>query len=138
MSALLVAGLVAALALLGTGCGGSSEAAPLKKSQFVKEADEICTNAQKERAEQSDELRESDDSEEEVMQKLLEPVEGMVSEISDLGPPKGEEKEVEAIIAAYEAGIEQLESEPAGQNTVSAFDKANKLAEGYGLTDCTI
>lgn len=128
----------AALTLLALGCGGSSDAAPLKKSQFVKQADEVCASAQAERGEQKDELTESEDSEEEVMQTLLDPVENMVDGLSDLGPPKGQEKEVEAIIAAYEEGIASLEAEPTGPDAVSAFDKASKLAEGYGLSDCTI
>lgn len=136
--ALLSAGLIVALALLAAGCGGSSEAAPLKLPQFVKQGNEICVSAQKERTEQKDELSESEDSEEEVMQTLLEPIVGMVDDLSDLGPPEGQEKKVEAVIAAFEAGIAKLEAEPAGPDTVSAFDKANKLAENYGLTECTI
>lgn len=129
---------LALLALVVAGCGGSSDAAPLKKSQFVKEADQICATAQQERAGQKEELTESEDSGEEIMQLLLEPVQKMTDELGDLGPPEGQEKEVEAIIAAYEEGIAQLEAEPGGPEAVSAFDKANGLAEGYGLSGCTI
>src|ERR1044071_6678232 len=125
----------AALTLLALGCGGSSDAAPLKRPQFVKQASEVCAGAQAERTEQKDELTESEDSEEEVMQTLLEPVENMADGLSALGPPEGEEKEVEAMIAAYEEGIASLEAEPTGPDAVSAFDKANGLAEGFGLSD---
>jgi hypothetical protein len=132
------------LAALASGCGGSSEAAPLKKPQFVKEANAICATAQGERKAQVEALAEqsenSDGSEDakEVMQTLLEPVGKMSDELGDLGPPKGEEKEVKAIIAAYEEGASKLEADPGGPDSVSAFDKANELAEAYGLTDCTI
>ena len=141
--ALLALAAVALLAALATGCGDSSEAAPLKKSQFVKQADAICATAQGEREAQAKELAEqgeSDDSEdaEEAIQKILEPVDKMTDELGDLGPPKGEEKEVEAIVAAYEEGASKLEADPAGPDSVSAFDKANQLAEDYGLTGCTI
>jgi septal ring factor EnvC (AmiA/AmiB activator) len=128
----------ALLAALIVGCGGSSEAAPLKKSQFVKQADEVCASTQKERAEQSDELAESEDSEEDLMRALLEPVENMTDELADLGPPAGQEKEVEAIIAAYEKGISKLEADPGASDVPLAFDQANQLAADYGLTDCVI
>jgi hypothetical protein len=140
----VLAGVVAGLlAVLAIGCGGSSDAAPLKKPQFVAQAEEICATAQTEQDELGKEFAqqgESDGSEdtEAVMQEILEPVETMTEDLADLGPPKGQEKEVEAIIAAYEAGIAKLEAEPAGEGTVSAFDKANKLAEAYGLYGCTI
>lgn len=135
-----VAGLLAVLAL---GCGGSSDAAPLKKPQFVAQAEEICATAQTEQDELGKEFSKqgaSDGSEDQeaVMQEILEPVEKMSEGLADLGPPKGQEKEVEAIIAAYEDGIAKLEAEPAGEGTASVFDKANKLAEGYGLHGCTI
>lgn len=132
------------LAALAAGCGGSSDAAPLKKSQFVAQADAICVTAQEEREAQGKEMADqgadADSSEdpEEVMQEILEPVEKMTDELSDLGPPKGEEKQVEAIVAAYEEGSEALEADPGGPDSVSAFDKANKLATEYGLSDCTI
>jgi len=129
------------LALLATGCGGSSEASPLKKPVFVKEADAICAAAQSEREELRKELAEDDAGSEDtegVMQRILEPVEDMTEEIADLGAPVGQEQEVEAIVSAYEAGIAKLEADPAGPQTVSAFAKANQLAEAYGLTGCTI
>jgi hypothetical protein len=129
---------IALLVALAAGCGGSSDAAPLKKPQFVKQADEVCATAQEERADQREELTESEDSAEDVMQTLLEPVENMTSDLADLGPPVGQEKEVEAIIAAYEQGVSKLEAEPEAADAPTAFDMANKLAEDYGLNDCVI
>lgn len=136
--------MIALLAAVAIGCGGSSEAAPLKKPQFVQQANAICMTAQGEREAQGKELEkqggESGGSEdtEAAMEQILEPVETMVGELSDLGPPKGEEQQVEAIVEAYEEGISALEADPGGADSVSAFDKANGLAEDYGLFECTI
>jgi hypothetical protein len=133
-----VAGLLATLAL---GCGGSSEAAPLKKPQFVKQANAVCVTTQAEREAQGKEIAKQGSSSEDpeaVMQQLLEPVEKMTQELGNLGPPKGDEKQVEAIIEAYEAAASKLEADPGGADSSSAFDQANKLAAAYGLTDCTI
>jgi hypothetical protein len=136
---ILFALVTALLAALVVGCGGSSsDAAPLKKSQFVKQADEVCASAQKERADQRGELTESEDAGGELMQTLLEPVETMTDDLAELGPPVGQEKEVEAIIAAYQQGISKLEAEPNAPDASTAFDKANEMAEGYGLSDCVI
>jgi hypothetical protein len=132
--ATLAAGLLVALAV---GCGGSSEAAPLKKAQFIKQGDAICATAQAEREGQREELLEQS-SESDAMQILLEPIENMTGELGDLGVPVGQEKQVEAIISAYEEGAAKLEADPGGPNSAAAFDKANELAADYGLTGCSI
>lgn len=132
------------LAALIAGCGGSSDAAPLKKPQFVKQANAICDSAQAERqalgkkfaggGEGSGDSAEA----EEVMGEILEPVETMTEQLAELGPPKGEEKEVEAIVSAFEAANAKLAAEPDGGNPVAAYDKANGLAAAYGLSSCSI
>lgn len=132
--AALTAVLLAALAI---GCGGSSEAAPLKKAQFIKQGDAICATAQAERKGQRQEATDQS-SDSDVMRVLLEPVENMTEELGDLGVPVGQEKQVEGIISAYEEGAAKLEADPGGPNSVAAFDKANKLAADYGLTGCAI
>ena len=72
------------------------------------------------------------------MLQLLEPVEQMTEELADLGPPKGEAKEVAAIVAAFEAGTASVKAEPEGPKITSAYAEANKLAAAYGLSECAI
>jgi hypothetical protein len=128
---------VALLAALALGCGGSSEAAPLKKAQFIKQGDAICATAQAEREDQRKEMA-GQSSESDVMQVLLQPIENMTKELDDLGVPVGQEKRVEAIVVAYEDGIAKLEADPGGPDSVAAFRTASKLAADYGLTGCSI
>jgi hypothetical protein len=125
------------LAALVIGCGGPSEAAPLGKAQFVKQADAICLTAQAEREGQRKEVSEQA-SESDAMQILLEPIESMTVELGDLGAPVGQAKQVEAIISAYEEGAAKLAAGPGGPDSASAFEKANELAASYGLTGCAI
>jgi hypothetical protein len=128
---------VALLTGLSLGCGGSSEAAPLGRAQFIKQGDAICATAQAARGDQREELS-GQDSDSEVVGILLEPIEQMTEELAGLGAPVGEEKQVDAIVSAYEEGAAKLEADPGGPDSVTAFDKANELAEDYGLTGCAI
>lgn len=131
--------------LTSVGCGDSADAGPLTKSQFLQEADSICRTANQEREEALKEAAEQEDtgggseSEYFVTEAALPPVESMTEDLGDLVPPRGDEKEVEAIIAAFEQGIARIEADPTDLTTaVSAFTKANQLSEAYGLKDCTI
>jgi len=125
------------------GCGGSGDSGPLKKSAFVEEANAICVEAEEERKQGTDDLVDGDEVDpseeaEVVSEALVSPVQTMAEELGDLGPPKGDEKQVEAIVAAFEAGIAKAEADPVGSESGLPFAKANELALEYGLTDCTI
>lgn len=128
------------LAFIVAGCGDSSEAKPLKKSQFVEEANSICRDAA---AERNDAMREAaggnPEAAEFVNETILPPIQQMAEELSDLGAPVGDEKEVRAIVAAFEKGVKKVEADPSDLSAgVTAFDHADELALDYGLVDCTI
>jgi hypothetical protein len=132
--------LLSSSALIGC---GSSDSGPLKKSAFVEEANAICVEAEEGRKQGTEDLvndGEVDSSEEAevVSEALVSPVQTMTEELSDLGPPKGDEKQVEAIVAAFEAGVAKVETDPVGAEARLPFAKANELALEYGLMDCTI
>lgn len=128
------------LVLAVAGCGGSSEAKPLKKSQFVEEANSICKDAAAERGEAMREAADGDpDAAEFATETALPPVQHMAEELGDLGAPVGDEKEVQAIVVAFEKGVKKVEADPANPSVgVTAFDHADELALEYGLADCTI
>lgn len=151
--------LVAVVVLwVASGCGsGSSSGAtssestttaapttPLSKPEFARRANAICRNAaaqrreaQKEAIAKGEEVARSEEAKV-AMEALVAPVGSMTEELAELGAPKGEEKQVEAIIAAFEAGIESLEANPVSSHAATAFARADKLAVEYGLTDCVI
>lgn len=129
-----------AAALIFAGCGGSGKPDPLKKSEFIAQADSICKSANSEREEALKEVAKSEpEATQLVNETALPPIQKMTEELSGLGPPVGDEKEVHAIISAFEQGVKKIEADPTNLSAaVGAFDKADELAEAYGLVDCTI
>lgn len=129
-----------AIACFAAGCGGGG-ADPLPKSAFLKQGNQICLQATKERDTKTTELAKENPKvspEELIDEAALPPTENMVSELNGLGVPKGDEKQVEAIITGLEEGIEAVEANPKKALGSEAFEAANKAAVAYGLTECTI
>jgi len=133
-----IAAAVAAAVIVG--CGGG-EADPLPKQAFLKQGNQICVSTTKERETAvTDFAKENPEAgpEEFVSEAALPPTEKMVDELDGLGVPKGDEKEVEAIVSGFEKGIEKVEANPKEALGSDAFEAANKAAVAYGLTECTI
>jgi hypothetical protein len=148
MAARVLIAIIAVLALAATaaGCGGGGEPDPLSKTAFVKQGNEICVHATDEREAAMKEVfkdgsQGSSDEELEhyVSDAVVPPIQDMTDELDGLGVPKGEEKQVEAMLNDFEVGIEKLESDPSSSlNPTDVFAKAYKMALANGLTDCTI
>jgi hypothetical protein len=140
-------GLLAAAAIAG-GCGGGGEAEPLSRAAFVKQGNAICLQAGEERGsalkeaasdgEQDPASSGEAELEEFVTEIALPPIEQMTEELDDLGVPKGDEKQVAAIVGGLERGIAQLEADPSSAMTDAPFAAANRMAQAYGLAACTI
>ncbi|HSS33912.1 MAG TPA: hypothetical protein VLL27_11585 [Solirubrobacterales bacterium] len=114
----------------------------MSKSAFVQQADAICAKATKERNQVSKELPEGggggSGEATTVIETLVSPVIVMAEELGELTPPKGDEKEVEGIIDAFETGVAKLEEDPVGPEVTSAFAEANEMATAYGLSACSV
>jgi hypothetical protein len=70
---------------------------------------------------------------------LLPSVEDQVSKIRALGAPKGDEDQVNAILDAADEGVQKGKQDPLSltkEGSAGPFDKANKLANAYGLKTC--
>lgn len=138
-----VVGLVLLVGLLAAGCGGSSEES-LTKDDFVRKANAICGKWQQERGRAFREVSTkfkppvTQAKREKAILFVLEPYGEAVEGLAELPPPKGEEKQVEAMITAMEDAFAQAEANPGTLISSSApFNKPNKLAEDYGLKECT-
>ena len=144
---------LAALALVGCGGGESDDdvfppgvARPLDKVEFLAEADRIChsTNARIEAA--ADDLAASptDPTPAEVRQVVIgvaiPALEAEVRAIRAIGAPTGDEREVAAILAATEEGIEQIRADPAVvlEGPPPALRRAGRLAREYGSAECDV
>lgn len=118
-------GAVAAFALLLGGCGdsASSEEKSLTKKQFVQRAEAFCNREYK--PEERDMEKYADEHgllfgggepwEQEVLNEAVvnDYVRDKIAFFKSLPPPEGDEKEVRAMIKAFEDGLEKTEEKPA-------------------------
>ncbi len=145
---LLAGALGGTFAVSGCGGGEASDAndkTPTKK-EFVKKASAACEKA---KGEEIAALRNYLDQEpngnekkyvERAGQEIAIPfLDGEAEELAAFDPPAGDENEIDAIVAAIEAGVEKAEEapldleKPPGSNPLA---EAEKLARAYGLKVC--
>ena len=135
---LLLVGLLAGV----TGCGGgSSTSASLTKKQYLKKAQEICEEGEKEQLELAAKyLKKNPGAEEEdmVLPAAIPPLQKQIERIKALPAPEGDEAKIEAFVKASEQALKEGEANPQEllSSTSNPFDKANKLGEKYGFTNC--
>jgi hypothetical protein len=142
---------VLALAVFAAGCGDGDEStstASITKTEFLAQGNAICKKgnqeidsdfesfAKKHDLQQSDGLTDAEATE--ASEEILIPnVQDQVDQIGELGAPEGQEAQVDAILAAVQKGIDELEADPTAiQGNSDPFAEANKMAKDYGLTAC--
>jgi hypothetical protein len=149
--ALRVFSAFAALALVASavGCGGGGDAAPLTKAQFIKQADAICLHSAGRFQTLFNRFMQTTPDPRlpadrplkqwtEIVETVFAPVkEQELEELRALGAPRGDEQRIEAIFAAIEDGLKEVEEDPTVESdTEEQFEKSSRLARAYGLTVC--
>jgi hypothetical protein len=146
-----LAGLIATAAFAG--CGGDQDdpdefspvvSDPLTKVEFLRRTDEICHSTEARIEAAADDLvtsrRDPAPAEvERIALSLVVPaLETEVTAIRALGPPPGDEREVEAILEATEQGIAAIEADPRGllDGVPAPLRRAQDLAAAYGSQQC--
>jgi hypothetical protein len=150
----LAVGVVVALGLLATGCGGSSDsgseitASSITKAEFVKKVDAICTRRNTElEGELAKFIKSTNFNPREgtedayitlVGQFYVPALKRESARIRALGAPQGDEDEVGELVEALERGLETAEKEPKKVVDLSSvvFKESNQLGKEYGLTAC--
>ncbi len=145
---------VLAVAALGVGCGGDGSSqvtasAEVDKPTYLKKADAVCKQANiriedgwedfvKSRGGDPTAAFEGQEAEDEFATTVVLPgKQWQVDEVAELTAPEGDEKEVEAILAAYQEGIDVGEGDPSKvTSNQGVFKYAAKTAEDYGLREC--
>jgi uncharacterized Zn finger protein len=149
---------LAAISMIVAGCGGgddstdstaSSDSSGLTKAEFLKQGNAICAKGEKELNEEFEKFAEEENlsenkppteaqlakaTEEFFLPIIKEQVEGVAA----LSPPAGEEQQVDKVVSAAEAAIEEAEEDPGSlaNEKEDPFAEANELATEYGLTKC--
>ena len=108
----------------GSGSDSSSSSSTVSRTVYLKQGDALCKrttlalskNLEKAAAEYKQAHKELDRAGGIVMIKeaTIPTVKGMTEELAALGLPSGEEAEGEEILAAFEKGVADAESDPAG------------------------
>lgn len=133
---LLTSGLVAA------GCGGDDDDA-LSKSEFLKQGNAICKKGDRAIDGAAKETFSSDQQPTDTQitkfaeDTAIPEIQTQIDDLGDLTPPSADEDTVNAILDEAQAGLDKAKDDP----TIFAsgndpFEKANRLADDYGLTEC--
>jgi hypothetical protein len=140
--------LVLGLVVLG-GCGGSDDSS-LSKEEFTQQLKLVCNEGLKERetlvrqlAKDYYEKRAQNPTPQYQANNLLKVIavyQGTTQGIADIGLPEGEEKEVEAFIAAREEAAAKVEASPIGtRDTIETiFKSPNEKAAALGAETCVL
>jgi hypothetical protein len=144
-----LAAVLAAAALAGCGDDDDEDfvplvAEPLSKVEFLREADRICFASEARIEAAADDLvagrGQPDPAEvERVAIRIVVPaLESEVRAIRALDAPEGDERRIEAILAATEQGIAAIERDPRGllDGVPAPLTRAQRLAEDYGSQQC--
>ncbi|HEU4739484.1 MAG TPA: hypothetical protein VFS54_10450 [Solirubrobacterales bacterium] len=145
LTALLLVG-----AVLVAGCGGGEDTADaivrLTKAEFIKQGDAICKEVFKRREQQANEFGEENDvtfgsASEEQLEKLVTEVvvpslEQQADELSALGTPKGDEKQIEEIIASLKGAAGEIRNNPKLIFKSNPLEEPDELARAYGFKVC--
>ena len=140
----VVARIVPAVVLLVAACGGGEET--LTKEEYLKQADVICDEGNKELEEASkdafSDVKEGESPTKEQIEDyarktVLPMVRGQVGELRDLPPPEGGKAEVEEIYDAIESALDKVEKDPSLLGSGNLFAEADALSKKYGYEVCT-
>ena len=150
----LILVFVGALAIgaVGAGCGGDSgevtASAEVDKPTFIKKAEAVCRGTNTRTQDGFEDLVKSkggnpstafDGAGETALatEVILPEKQRQVDELRELTVPEADKAEFEAIVDAYQEGIDVGEDEPKTvTSAVGVFKYAAKLAEDYGLRQC--
>lgn len=126
---------VIALAGCGGGGGGESEAAPTK-AEFIKQADAVCADVNKQVEAGFKELGDSPSTAEVkkfVDEVSIPQIQHQIDEIGDMTPPAGDEDQIQAILDGWADANKASEDVNA---TTDPFADVDKLSTAYGFEEC--
>jgi hypothetical protein len=126
------------------GATGTTGAVAESKEQWITTADEVCATADDELTSALQQTGLSENSsaaeQESAIAGTVLPIQRSVLEtLRSLGPPEGEEENVNELLNALESGLDEIEADPASaleDGDANPLAEAEALAEAYGLQEC--
>lgn len=139
---------VLTLGLIASGCGGG-DSDSITRAEYTKQGNAICAKGIRTKDKRLVAVFEEHSKEAELFNKqglqeqllanvALPPMRAMQQELAELDMPSGDEKEVEAFVAALDTALSKAEADPnlALKHAVDLFEETHKLAASYGLKAC--
>jgi hypothetical protein len=127
--------------------GEAASGKPLTKAEFISKGDAICAEVPQEYNEKLTAMEKEAEKEkkpkpttaESNVEAAVPPLYVAIEKLEELGPPKGDEAEIEAIISALESAAEGVEAKPSSELTgpKSPFAEFQKLSTAYGFKGCS-
>jgi hypothetical protein len=152
LKALKISSVPAALLLLLLlalpGCGGSDDEdqpSSVTKAEYVKRADEICKETEKQQRELLTKFQKENKgagsgpqvTEEMITVAAVPPLERQAKALAELPPPDKEAAKAAAYVAAVEKAVKDVKKEPGTLLAEpGAFTKAQELAPEFGFKTC--
>jgi hypothetical protein len=146
LATVLAAGLIAA------GCGGDDDddtaaatptpgGEPPSKSEFIQEADAICSEGDQEIDQAAEQLGPGRPSDQELEQfttgTLVPGIQQQIDDLRALTPPAGDEEEISQFLDSAQQALDELEQDPAlllsGDDP---FVEVRQFGERYGFEAC--
>lgn len=151
--------LALASVLAGCGGGGAGGQVTIAKAEFIEQANAVCLRTRKEiaaefasygesrvareaeRAQRAGELtaNEANEAAARVAERILIPaMRSQLEELRELGTPSEDDDRAQAVVDAFDEGIEKAEARPerAARDGTEAFGRAHRLADEYGVANC--
>jgi hypothetical protein len=140
----LILGALTVGPIAGCGGGNDSSTASLPKGEYVKKADAICTTHHDNIEEKFFPVAEKSKGagtragiSKAVEVVMLPELRAEAKQIRALGVPSGDDEAANAILDAFEEGIEEIQRTVGNSGgTAPAIEKANELAKAFGLKTC--
>lgn len=136
-------------------CGGQSTPGPttrsttssLQRSEFVRRANALCAQHRRDRYASTTAYlsRHEDASADErivgaLQQVYIPTMDAQLADLRGLGVPSGDGTRIEAILVAFERALDGARRLKTASSTTALdkqFEKAGRLARGFGLVECT-
>lgn len=151
--------VVVAMTVVLSACGGGEDStsasaagesdgsSPPSKAEFVKQAAAACASERENSFEQiaaytekhgSEGLSQAALSRKAIRSVLLSVIAAELNDLQELGAPAGDEQELEAMLAAEQAALDEAKANKRKLEDVEDyFAKADKELQAYGLEECT-
>jgi hypothetical protein len=133
------AAVVALTGVVASGCGGGGDNRP-SKSDYIKQADAICTKDSKKLNAVSQKKFKTKPTPKQFAQfvkdDFVPTIEDQLTELRKLKTPKSDQDKLSRIYDDADRGVQKLKADPTLLASGDPFKKANEGAQAYGLKVC--